>query len=262
MNRRLTVTGLALLTALGLGACQTDKQGSTGGPATPAAAATGAAPDPAALKALQAAAAKLAQDTVKIRSEMGGGVTMTGALDPKTGRGDMRMRMAAPGDAEGSDIRIVKDDGDTYLKFSGGLANVVGTKWMRVPAEKLKAGSAFQVMPEGDPTGAGTLARAVTQVRRDGANGFAGLLDVTRSPTLNKDSLKALGARSGTVPFTATVDGEGRLTGMTVDMSGLAPTAGTLRTTYSDFGAPVKVKVPSAWQVTDPPAALSGLLNA
>ncbi len=262
MNRRLTVTGLALVTALGLGACQTDKQGPAGAPATPAAAATTSAPDQAALKELQAAAAKLAQDTVKVRSEMGGGVTMTGALDPEAGRGHMRMKMAAPGGAEGSDIRIVKDDGDIYVKFSGGLANVVGTTWMRVPAETLTAGSTFPVWPEGAPTGAATLARAVTEVRRDGANGYAGLLDVTKSPTLNKDSLKALGATSGTVPFTATVDDEGRLTGMTVDMSGLAPTAGTMRTTYSDFGAPVKVTVPSASQVTDPPAALSGLLNA
>ena len=210
MNRRLAVTGLALATALGLGACQTAPSEDGDTPA-PTAAATAGATDPAAAKELTAAATKL---------------------------GD-----------------------DMYMRFTGGLANVMGKKWMHLDAADLKAGSNFAVLPQDDPTGAQSLAKAVTQVAKQGDT-YTGVIDITKAPSLNKDSLKALGAKSNTVPFTAKVDGSGRLVEMNVDMSAIAPTAGTMKTTYSDFGTKVKVSKPPADQVTEPPKELAGLLNA
>jgi hypothetical protein len=256
MKRRLAATGLALVTTLGLGACQTGG-GAGAGPA--ASGATAAAHDPAAAKELVAAAEKLAQDTVKVDMTMGGGVTMAGVMDPKGGRARMTMRMADGGG--NSEIRTVKVGDDMYMRFSSGLADVVGGKWVHIDVAALKAGSNFAIMPQDDPTGARSLAGAVTEVSRQNG-GYAGVLDVTKAPSLNKDSLNALGATATTVPFTATVDGDGRLTSMKVDMTGLAPTAGTMTTTYSGFGTPVKVTAPPAAEVTEPPKELAGLLNA
>ena len=167
--------------------------------------------------------------------------------------------MAGAGDE--TEIAIRKLGDDMYMRFTGGLANVMGTKWMHLDAADLKAGSNFAVMPKDDPTGAQSLAKAVTQVAKQGDT-YTGVIDITKAPSLNKDSLKALGAKSSTVPFTAKVDDSGRLVEMSVDMSALAPTAGTMKTTYSDFGTEVDVNKPPAAQVTEPPKELAGLLNA
>ncbi len=254
MTRRLAVAGIALFAALGLTACQTDKDGT----ATPTTAPPAVAHDPAAAKELVAAAKKLGQDTVKVDMQMGGGVTMAGAMDPKAGKAEMTMKMTT---GEPSDIRIVKIDDDLYLKFSGGLGQLAGSNWMKLDAADLKAGSNFAIMPKGDPTGANALAKAATQVART-ADGYSGLLDISKAPTLNKDSLKALGAKSSTVPFTAKVDPSGRLVEMTVDMSQLSPSAGAMTTRYSGFGDTVTVKAPPSSQVTAPPKELAGLINA
>ena len=254
MTRRLAVTGLALLTALSLGACQTDKGGADASATTSAA----AAHDPAAAQELAAAAKKLADDTVKVDMQMGGGVSMAGAMDPKAGKAEMTMKMSA---GEQSDIKVIKVADELFLKFSGSLEKLAGAKWMRLDVADLKAGSNFAIMPEGDPTGANALATAATRVNRT-ADGFTGVLDITKAPSLNKESLKALGATANTVPFTAKVDGSGRLVEMTVDMTGLAPSAGRMTTTYSGFGEPVSVKAPPKAQTTEPPKELAGLLNA
>ena len=255
MKRRLATLGLTLVTALGMGACQTAEDAEP----APAGSATGAH-DAAAAKELVAAAAKLVEDTVRVDTVMSGGLTMAGSMDPRAGKARMTMTMAAAG--KGSDIRMVKLCDDMYMKFNGGLADVVGGKWIHVDVAELKAGSTFAIMPKDDPTGAESLARAVTQVGKQGADTYTGVLDITKAPNLNKDSLKALGATSNTVPFAAKVDGQGRLTEMTVDMSALAHGAGTMKTTYSGFGTAVKVAAPPASQVTEPPKELADLLNA
>ena len=139
MNRRLAVTGLALATALGLSACQTapsdaGKPAPTGGTA----AATAGATDPAAAKELTAAAAKLAEDTVRVEMTMGAGLTSAGVMDPKAGTAEMTMTMAGAGDE--TEIAIRKLGDDMYMRFTGGLANVMGKKWMHLDAADLKAG--------------------------------------------------------------------------------------------------------------------------
>jgi hypothetical protein len=45
-------------------------------------------------------------------------------------------------------------------------------------------------------------------------------------------------------------------------MSGIAAKAGTMKTTYSDFGTPVSVEAPPASQVEELPSQLKGVLTA
>lgn len=267
-NRRLAIAGLALATALGLAGCGTssDKTASdapsAGAGATTGAPAAGGSPDAssAASAELAAAAAKLAEDTVKVKTEMGSAMSMTGALDPKARKAEMTMTLGAGGTKTKVDILQLKND--MYLKFDGSLAKVVGESWMHIDATKLKAGSSFNQLQGNDPAGTQAMVKAMTDVQKTGANGYRGTLDLTKTPQYNKDSMKAMGAKASAVPFTATTDGQGRLVALNVEMESLMAGAGTMKTTYSDFGTAVDVEAPPASKVKELPANMAGLLNA
>jgi hypothetical protein len=259
-NRRLAIVGLALVTALGLAGC-----GTAGDDATvqtpPSGAAAPAADIGTGLETeLVAAATKLAQDTVKVEMEMAGAMSMTGVMDPKATTADMAMKLGAGTGA--TDVKLIQVKDDLYLKFTGSLSKVVGESWLHIDAASLKAGSNFNPLQGNDPAGAKALVEAMTNVQKVGDSGYRGTLDMTKAERFNKDSLKALGAEANAVPFTATVDGQGRLTSMNIEMGSVMAGAGTMKTTYSDFGTKVDVKAPPASQVKELPANMSGLLNA
>jgi hypothetical protein len=258
MNRRLAIAGVVLAGTLSLAGC-----GLADDAAAPAAPTTAVSAPPvvSAEAELAAAATKLGEDTARIDTDLAGTMSMTGVVDPAARKASMTMTLGTS--ATASTIRIRKVGDDMYLKIEGALSRIAGGgKWLHLDVDKVQAGSTFDIMPGADPTGARTLARAVTAVRREGGHGFVGMLDMTKARTVDKNALKALGAEATTVPFTATTDDQGRLTSMNVDMSGVAAGMGTLKTRYSDFGTPVDVRKPPAAQVTEAPDRLTGLLNA
>jgi hypothetical protein len=263
-NRRLAIAGLALATALGLAGCGTSSDKTPSGAPSAAAGATTGAPaaggSSAASAELAAAAAKLGEDTVRAKTKMGSAMSMTGVLDPKGRKAEMAMTLGAGGTSTKVEIRQLGND--LYLKFDGSLAKAVGESWMHVDATKLKAGSSFNQLQGNDPAGTQAMVKAMTDVQKTGANGYRGTLDLTKTPQYNKDSMKAMGAKASAVPFTATTDGQGRLVALNVEMESLMAGAGTMETTYSDFGAAVDVKAPPASKVKELPANMAGLLNA
>ena len=260
-NRRLAIAGLALTTAIGVAGCGTSSNDtSTGTPTDGTTTAAPAAPADATAE-LAAAAGKLAEDTAKVTVEMAGTMSMTGVVDPKAQKAVMEMTLGA-GSGE-TKVQIRKVGTDMYMKFGGSLAKLAGEgKWLHVDAATLAAGSSFDIMPSDDPAGAQAMIKAMSNAESDGKGGFKGTLDLTKTPKFNKDAIKGLGNKATAVPFTATVDAQGRLSSMTVDMSGIAAGAGAMKTTYSDFGTAVDVKAPPASQVTEAPKEITGLLNA
>ncbi|MFD0822971.1 hypothetical protein ACFQ0D_32665, partial [Micromonospora zhanjiangensis] len=219
-------------------------------------AATSAVADPR--QELAAAATKLGSDTVKVKMSMAGGLNGSGAMDPAAKKAQMAMNVSAG--AQSIKMDIVMLDKDLYLKITG-MPNM-SNKWMHVDASKVKAGSSLDVMPGGDPAGASKMINSVVDVQRDGEHRFKGTLDLTKAQSANAAALSALGDKAKAVPFTATVDGQGRLTDLTVQMSTLQPGVGDLKTSYSDFGAPVSVNKPPAGQTTEAPSELLNLFNA
>lgn len=264
-NRRLAIAGLALVAALGLAGCGPDDNKARSGAGAPA---TGKAAEPAAgdlapAAELAAAAKRLGEQSMHIDMDMAGAISMTGVADPKAGVAKMSMDMGAL--SEGTTIEVRKVDQDVYLKFGGQMAKMVGASsgkpWMHVDADKIAEGSSFK-LPADDPAGTKAMVSAMTKVERAGEHSFKGLLDLTKTPRYNKESLKAIGAKATAMPFTATTDDQDRLVELTLDMSGISPGAGKMKTTYSDFGTPVAVEAPPAAQVGELPKELSGLLNA
>jgi hypothetical protein len=188
-------------------------------------------------------------------------MSATGVVDPKSQKAVMDMTLGA-GSGE-TTVQVRKVGTDMYMKFGGSLAKLAGEgKWLHIDAAKVAAGSSFDIMPSDDPGGAQAMIKAMTKAESDGNGGYRGTIDLTKTPKFNKDAIKGLGAKATAVPFTATVDAEGRLSSMTVDMSGIAAGAGAMTTTYSDFGTKVEVQAPPASQVTEAPEQITGLLNA
>jgi uncharacterized lipoprotein YmbA len=259
-NRHLAITGLTLVAALGLAGCGTTSEKATS--VTPSAAASAPATDTGtgAEAELVAAAAKLGQDTVKVDMAMGGAMSMTGMLDPRSGKADMAMALGAGTTETKVQLRQLKND--MYMKFEGSLAKSVGGTWMHLDAAKLKDGSSFNLLQGNDPAGTQAMVKAMTNVQKNGAHAFKGVLDMTKTPRFDKDSMKALGAKASTVPFTATSDDQGRLIEMNIEMGQIMAGAGTMRMKYSDFGTAVNVTAPPKSQVKELPASMSSLLNA
>jgi hypothetical protein len=251
--RRLTIAGVALVAAIGMAGC-----GPTEDKAAPAASAAPVAtttkPADAATE-LAAAATKLGTESMRVKMTMGGGVSMSGVADSAAQKADMTMDLGA----QAGEMRMVRIGKDVWMKFGGAMAQLTGgKKWLHMDMQKLDNGA----LGSSDPAEAAKTLQSAANVQRVGEHEFKGTLDLTKSPGLaGKDAAKELGAKGKAVPFTATTDDQGRLVEMTVDMTSLAAEAGTLKSTYSDFGTKVSVTAPPKSDVGEMPKELAGLVN-
>jgi hypothetical protein len=244
-TRRLTTAGIALVAAVSFGLVGCSSSDSTGGAeSTPS-----AAPQLEPREELRAAAEKLNQDTAKVNFTMTG-VTGNGAVDPVAKKLQMSMNLGTGGQSMKMDMRVLSTD--VYLRMDG-MPNLPD-KWLHVDATKLAAGNQLRQMSSGDPVGVNNLLDGVAEVQRAGEHSFQGTLDFTKSPTVDQESLKVLGDKAKSVPFTAKTDEQGRLSELTVDMDSVQAGLGELKATYSDFGAPVNVEKPAASEIEEAPA--------
>ncbi|MBW6438879.1 hypothetical protein KZ829_34630 [Actinoplanes hulinensis] len=236
--QRLTVVTVTIAALAGMGGC-----GSATTDSKPAAT-TQAAADP--LAEFVAASKKLGTETMKMKMEMPGGIEASGVSDLAGKKVDMVMSVGAAGQTMEIAVRLVGDE--MFMKYGA----TAGAKWWRLDVSKLPASSSMNPKNMAD---ASAFAQAAVKVEKNGDT-FSGTLDMTKSPTADPESLKALGDKASAVPFTAKVDGEGRLTELVIDMSSLGAGAGKMTTTYSDFGTPVSVEAPPAAEVTEMPAEM------
>jgi hypothetical protein len=261
-TRRLAIAGVVLVAAIGLGGCDA-KDTNAGAGTGPAAEQTAAPADPAA--ELAAAATKLADDSLKVKTTMAAGLNAEGAADRA---GDKMVMSMTIGDGTDPDsamqVDLRKIGTDVYMKMGGAMGAMLGDKagkWMHIDAAKVPAGSPFS-MESNDPKSAAKLIESAAQVEKTGPSSFSGVLDMTKSPTVDSDSIKALGAKANAVPFTAKADDQGRLVELVIDMEAIMPSAGKMTTTYSDFGTDVRVEAPPASEAIEMPKEMLGVVNA
>jgi hypothetical protein len=261
-TRRLTTAGLGAFAALALGlaGCAADDSTGSGsgtsGGATPGTATSAPAAGEAASK-LAAAAQKLNDDTVTARLESAG-ITSTSAVDPKADKANATMTITSTTGSAEFAVRAVGED--VYIQADG-LPNVQPGKWLHIDGTKA-AGSSFDLIPDGDAAGAGKFLNTVAEAQETSPGSFSGTLDLTKMPTGSSGvSVNALGDKAKAVPFTATVDDQGRLNTLTIDMSAIDAKLGTLKTTYSGFGEPVSVEAPAAADTVEPDPQLLKLLG-
>ncbi len=273
MELRRLVVG-TLVVGLGLAGCGgSDGEGRTAArassaattPAAPAASgsatpAPGASPsaEPAgnARAALATAARKLGDDSMKLHLTMGEFMTATGAADPATGALQMRMNLRGP---QAMSFEVRSTGNDVYLKFGGEVGRTIGNQWMRIKGDSIPGG--LGLGSADDPGDAQRLLRGIKEVRRDGPLGFEGTLDASKSPSADASSLRALGDKARALPFSARIDEQGRLIGLTLRMDEVNPAMPPMVVKYYDFGTKVTVTKPSG-RIVDAPKELVKAFNS
>jgi hypothetical protein len=268
MELRRLVVG-TLVVGLGLAGCASGGSGDEGRAASKATTASVAAPsgpattpppssraaEPAgdARAALAKATRKLGDQSMRLRMTMTGVMSATGSADPASGALQMRMQL---GDPQGTSFEVRSTGKDIYLKFGGELGRKTGDQWMRIKGDSVPGGLGLGSAQ--DPGDAQRLLRGIKEVRRDGPLGFKGTLDLTKSPSANPSSVKALGDKARALPFTARMDEQGRLVGLTLQMDAVNPSVPPMVVRYYDFGAKVSVTKPSGRIVDAPKEVVKG----
>ncbi|WP_117215933.1 hypothetical protein [Allorhizocola rhizosphaerae] len=254
MKTRLFAGGIGVLAAatFALAGCGDNPQPS-GTDSTPPP--TSSAPQASAKEAFTNAVKKLQQQSSKAELKMDGMVAMTATT--QTDPAGKKATSATEVNVSGVKVTtsILANNGEVWVKMTG----VPGApdKWMHVAADKVAKGSSLDLTKDQSTR----LEASIVTVERDGASGFKGTLDLTKMGTVSEDLVKQLGDKAKALPFTATVDSQGRLSTMEIDLNGAMAGLGKMTTKYSAYGEPVNVTPPAASEVVEMPEQFLAALN-
>lgn len=186
------------------------------------------------------------------RFTIGGGGACARADGVFDGAGEaFRMTISMDGPQPGSSVTmgLVLLGEDAWIRIGLEPAEVaerlgLPDGWVAFDPERLES---FRIGGTGggsDPAGAGDLLENAVGVTRAGNRKYSGTLDLTgvEDPMmLTTEQITALGDAARSVPFTASVDAEGRLTTLTTQVPG-----GTCRIAFADYGKAVTPSAPAA----------------
>ena len=254
MNRtRLAASGVAVLAVLNFVSACTAKPAATPTPT----------PKPA-MEVLNDAAAKTRGQSFKYTVTYGDMLTGDGARDA-TGANTQRNVTVKTG-STGLTIKAqVLHIGDkVYAKLDlGALGSLipglggVGDRWLLVDMTKLNAtGLSASLIPNADSSTIDAYIKGVVSAETVSATEIKGTVDVSKSApvALPASELSKLTNEQKIVPFTATLDDQGRIIKTVISMPPVAGyPAAPLTTTYTDYGAAVTIQAPAADQVVTAP---------
>lgn len=201
------------------------------------------------------------------------GTNVTGVSDPagKTLQYVAKFRNEAP--AFTMTMSLLGAGGTSYAKISFSPSNLTGLprlpkKWMVIDPAKLKDKEGL--LPEDgvdpDPGYVHEVFENAAGVKRTSAGHYAGTVDLSKTNVgdiVDDDQLKALGTKASAVPFTAAVDGKGRMTELVVKIPAAGKTAANSYTvTYGSYGSAKSPSAPAASDQAAATAAVYDLLNS
>jgi hypothetical protein len=253
ITKRLAIVALLALLGLGTaGGCTT-----TGGGRENA-----SAPTQTGTQLLSDAAAKTKGQSYTYTLAYGTLLTGRGVSsgDGKTGSVNMTVSDQASGVTIKVDALLV--GADMYLKMDFGSLGAgipglgeLGDKWMRVDAAKVPAGG-IGLKPGADTVAPDSIVKGVASAERVSDTEITGTIDLAKSapPGVAAADLEQLPAANRIVPFTATLDGQGRLAKVVIKMPAVAQfPASDLTTTFADYGTTVDIAKPPAADVVPAP---------
>jgi hypothetical protein len=270
MKPRWALTGVALAAVLAFtGACSKDTDGATDSPPTttpPAPAASGSG-----VEALRAAVDKTNEESFRYTLSILGIGEGRGVRDAADGDTEFSMSISEPSSGLKMTLASLKAGTDLYVKFDlGPMTDSIpglkglGDKWVHVDETKLSGSGMFKgFSSSANEAAAENLVKGVGTAELISPTEIKGTLDITKSmpSSVSEADLAAAGALAKNVPFTATLDAQGRLSRMVISMPALGQSkAGEIVTTYSDFGTVAKVEKPAASDVVEAPAELYQML--
>jgi hypothetical protein len=255
--RRFAVVNLLLCTGLALAACNTNSQPGSAATTTPAQ----ASPANALTNALAALKNTGYDATLTLPAQ---GATVKTSID-YADKAAQQVASVTAGDQTRSEA-FTEIGRDLWVKADfGPLAqnlNIDKTKWYRVDASKLEPEAIpFDLLggerthptrPLAWPLGIGAVFADVANVTRTDATHLAGVVDLTRAT--GPEAPGKSGVTDAAVPFTATLDGQGRLTDLRItgDLN--------LDIVFSNYGSPTPITAPAAADVLTAPDGLYQVL--
>ncbi|HKT06240.1 MAG TPA: hypothetical protein VJT31_42585 [Rugosimonospora sp.] len=268
--------GMAVLAvaALVLAGCaqMTASSGTGSTPVAAGAAASPAAqasPTPSMMAARQALLASVNHMTTTIYRFTGGQEDLTthGHADPV----HRAASLAATGTMQGMPFNqdVIAIGTNYWIKLDLGAQNDTGlgidpTKWMHLDATKLgkAANLPFDLAGAGDVLDITGLLDAVGTAQRVDATHYTGTIDMTVAAgvsAMTQENLTKLGAKAKTMPFSATLDDQGRLTELIVDGSAVDKALGA-RFAFMQFGKAFPINRP-VHNVVEAPAGVYDLFK-
>jgi hypothetical protein len=253
MTRRLALTGIAVLTSL---VFTTACAGTPGGtPTTPGKTAT---------ELLSDAANKTKGQSFKYTVSYGDTIKGDGALDAASKDSQSNMTVTVPDAGITLKINTLVNGGDIFVRLDLGPLTAtipglkdIGTKWLHIDKSKVgNAGLISQFTPSEDSVGASSFVEGVVSAEKVSDTEFKGTIDLTKSApgVLQKDQITTFGEEGKKVPFTATLDSQGRITQLVLSMPKTdALPAAPLTTTYTDFGSTISIAKPASSDVVEAP---------
>jgi hypothetical protein len=233
------------------------------------------APSPAAsassqsgIAALNAAAAKTRGQSYQFDAAYGNTLTGQGV---SSGDGSATSMMVTFADATSGVVvkvnaLVLKDAAYAKLDLgaaAGALIGISPTTWVHIDPAKAPGAARLGIAPGKDIFGPDTYIKAVTTANVDSPTQISGTIDLSKT-TLPGLALTAAGGFSApAVPFTVTLDSQGRVAKIDVKVPavGTAVPAADLTTTYSNWGATVDATPPPADQTIEAPALVYTFLQ-
>ncbi len=267
-TQRLSILSVAALTAAGalLAGCRTAPVTSgappaamTQQPAASAAAPSAAADTVAARDALRAAVNHMSNTIYRYTGGQND-LTTRGHADPVHKSASMAARGSMQGVPFTQEVIAVGTNYWVRLNMGAKLNATLGVqvgKWMHIDSAKLGAGANLPFdLARPDVLDLAGLLGAITEARRTDANDYAGTVDMSTAvgvSAFTQENLDKLGDKAKAMPFTATLDAQGRLTDFIVDGSAVDKALGA-RFMFSDFGVAFPIKPPVNGVVEAPPS--------
>jgi hypothetical protein len=247
--------------SLALSACSSS---STSTSSSPSAAASTSAPASASA-ALTSAIVGLGGQAFDLRVAAAG-ATGTGSVDPS--------KRAVTFDAKGSEggetfeLNLTALAADLWVKVDLGSLNAqVGldpSKWLKVDSSKIDFNSiGLDVLNSTDVLDLTSMQRAMSNVQRTDDTHLTGTIDLTAlTGVVSPDSsdLTKAGAAAKAVPFTATLDDQGRLSELKINGDSIGSGL-SIDIAITNIGAASPITTPAASDVVPAPQAIYQILG-
>ncbi|MEU7876080.1 hypothetical protein [Dactylosporangium sp. NPDC049140] len=249
----------------GAGACADKNDGA----ATPAAtAASSKAPEPK-----DVLAGALAGYEKGVYSVDFAGLDSTGQAAIDTPKKQAYLKIGGSGQGFSITMEVLLIEPDAYVKLDlGAMAEIYGVAqgngktWMHLDRSKVKDAESLGLSAdETDMLDLKALLQSAQSVQAAGDRKYKGTLDLAKgagSPMTDEDVIKALANKAASVPFTATLDAQGRLAELLIDV----PAAGDkkayqLKLTVTQYGSATVPAKPTGNAVIEAPATVYGFFN-